>query len=103
VTFKHAIFAGRRVEARHGRVRHGSTPERIDAPSISILAFAGLPFIPAVNHLPKTIWLRRHHAWAAEFVTEEPTRGQGLIANLLGFQPDMRATCEQAVVRIALQ
>ena len=83
-------------------MRHRATPEGVDAATITIFTFAGLPFVAAVDKLPEPIGLRWHHAGPAKFFAEEAAYGQGLVANLLGFQSHVRPSREQSVVRVAL-
>src|SRR5690349_20436614 len=83
-------------------MRCRATPEGVEAATILILAFAGLPFVAAVNDLPDAVGLRLHYAWAANLVAEQSADGEHLVAEHFGFEADARTASEQAVVRIAL-
>src|SRR4051794_21363730 len=78
----------------------GATPEGVETPAIFILAWAGGPFITAVNDLPKAVRLWRHDAGTADFPAEEPTNGERLVANHFRFEPNAWTASEETIIRI---
>ena len=81
-------------------MRHGAPPKSIKAATITVVPLAGIPFIAAVNDLPKPIGLRREHTRPAHFFAEQARNSQSLIANHFRRQPLSRPASEQAILGV---